>query len=590
LAIRLSGERPEAVASEDLPGRLGGIFARLRQSLPEPRIRHDFRHDFRMRPGAVTALLAICFIAVLLLARWSPAPVSASEMLHRSKAAEAAAAGDGLILHRALNLVERRSGGAAPGARRRIEIWQSGEKGIKALRVYDETDRLIAGAWSWADGSRTIYQRGQREMPPKSQLAAALSFDEVWQWEPSAENFTALVGGVEAAKIVERSATYAIHYQRDHTSGAQGLVRATLTLRRDDLHPIEMTLVAREAGEEREYRMVEASFERRPARSAPAEIFDPEPVLLDPPHARTEETGLEGPARKAAHSPENATSSREAAALRAGELEVEALTLLNKAGADLGEQVSVKRTPDGFLRVEALVETEQRKRELLEALRPIAQKPELRLAIRTVGEAQEQEAKNQRSSTQPSSGAAIIQQVEVEKDTCPACPELSRHFSPAGRQTEEAVRRFADRMLERSSRLLQHAWAIRRLKEGFSGEELRALSPEARARWLALVRSHARALEREAAQMRQALEPIFPPRQFGETGEPAAIPPITEDAALAQNLERLFASSAAVDRAVRSAFATSTETNKTSLQIKESEFWRSLGKIDLLAAAVQRAR
>ena len=58
--------------------------------------------------------------------------------------------------------------------------------------------------------------------------------------------------------------------------------------------------------------------------------------------------------------------------------------LVNQAGADTGEQITVARTSEGQLKIDGLVDTETRKGELLRALWPIAKQSAVRINILTV--------------------------------------------------------------------------------------------------------------------------------------------------------------------------------------------------------------
>src|ERR1044072_3016666 len=68
------------------------------------------------------------------------------------------------------------------------------------------------------------------------------------------------------------------------------------------------------------------------------------------------------------------------------ELEVDVAYLLNRAKADRNEQVNLTRSAGGSLRVEGVVESEQRRNELLQALGPVSNTPAVKIEIRTVAE------------------------------------------------------------------------------------------------------------------------------------------------------------------------------------------------------------
>lgn len=373
------------------PSSLG--LAKLRQTFA------DWR--FWLRPGTVTALVAVLCIAALLFVKLNRSPltpITASDLLRRAVSAEKTfAARTDLVVHRTISLEERRVGPASGSsiggqskngeliARRKIDVWQSAERGVTARRLYDESNALIAGDWRRADGVQTIYHhrvRPQLQLPPGKQSAAPIDFDDVWQLDPTATDFVSILGSLEQAKVREASDTYTVDWNGVGEANARGIVKATLVLSRSDLHAIEQTIAVRQGNEVREYKFIEASFERRAPNTVAPAVFEPEAELLGKAVSDTETRGRADT--------ETITASRAAAAspsAATAELEVEALRLLHQAGADLGEQVSVTRTAEGQLRIQGLVESDKRKNELRSALNSIESYPTVRIEIQTVAEA-----------------------------------------------------------------------------------------------------------------------------------------------------------------------------------------------------------
>src|SRR5260370_32369454 len=149
---------------------------------------------------------------------------------------------------------------------------------------------------------------------------------------------------------------------------------------------------------------MEASFERRaPSPFTPA-VFEPEAELLGP-VVRVPSAGDEKatPPRVEVNPPP--APSR---AVATADLEVEVLRLLNQAGADMGEQVNVTRAADGQLKIQGVVETDQRKAEILHALAPVVANPSVQVEVKTVAEATKQQRQGGTSS-----GQTNVQGVEV---------------------------------------------------------------------------------------------------------------------------------------------------------------------------------
>jgi RNA polymerase sigma factor (sigma-70 family) len=533
--------------------------------------------SFWLRPITMIALLALP-IAVLLLVKLSPSAVSAARLLQRSAAAdEALAAQTDQLLRRTINLEERRGIGGELIARRRVEVWHSAEHKITARRVYDESGALVAGEWRRAGGA-TLYRPGARPRPTREkQETTAISLDNVWLLDPSAKDFISLIGRTDVARIEERPASYVISYSEKETAALplpRGLVRAVLVLSRADLHAIEQTLIVRPANdlELREYRLTESSFERRAPGAVAPTVLEPEPALVGS-EAGTRESDhagtLTAPPRPAiAATPVRATA----------ELEIEALRLLNQVGADLDDQTTLTRTSDGRLEIRGIAETDQRRLEILRALAPVIKHPALKIEIETMSEALRRQQRSQ--ATPP---MVVTQRIEVTRVTIPVHEELLQYFGRERSQADEQIRQFATQILNRSRQALSQAGAIKRLGVRFSPEDLRAVSPEARAGWSDVIRAHARVCEQEIKRLRLELQPIFfRGRASVEEADEIAI---SDDIELARAAERLFELVSANDQVIRSSFAVSTSSAVTT-GIKTPQFSHSMQSAERLAAKI----
>ena len=347
---------------------------------------------------------------------------------------------------------------------------------------------------------------------------------------------------------------------------------AVIVLNRADLHPIEQTLVIRLGSETREYRFVETSFERRPTEEVAPEVFEPDPELLS--------SGVPGGDAE----PESSSASKPPAGLVVAaatlETEVEVLNLLNRVGADITEQLNVTRTADGRLLVEGLVETDKRKQEILNALAPVRNNPAIRIKIQTLEEATRA---LQRQKAQATPGT--VERVEVEKGKLAVDTELRAYFerSSVAGDVDEKIRAFVSRVINRSKGAAFQASALNRMANRFNAEQLKALDPAARAKYLGMLKGYAAAVRRETAALRGELQPVF-----GDVSD-AGGESVTSDADLIASARRLFELASQNDRVIRSAFTISSGGTSVSA-IKSAQFRRSLGQAEALAAAIERAR
>lgn len=564
-----------SISNEYRPRRLPGLAGRLGLLLNS--LRSGVTPQVWLRPATVTTLLAAILLVAATLVYWhvpGPKPTAAALLREATSIEELEAARTDQILHRTISLEERGVGQAVslsnPGdiRRSRIEIWQSAEKGITARRLYDEHGQLVAGDWRRRDGVQTLYHhrsRPQLQLLPEKRAAGQLSFSDVWLQDVSAKGFSQLIGNPEGGGVEELPTAYRISYTADNNSE---LVGATLLLSRADLRAIEETLVIRRGSDVREYHFKEATFERHSPSAVAPRVFEPEQELL----GSEAETRRLGDAETNNSTPDTLNP---APVIATAELEVEVLRLLSQAGADMGEQISVARTPEGKLHVRGLVETTERKNEILRNLSPVATNAAVSIDIKTVAEALKQQPKNRPS------GAVTVENVQSGDNVNSAQMELRRYFAAKDpSRADEQARRFADQMVYRSSLAMRHAWALKRLLNQFSADQLRTLAPESRAKWLTLIRTHAREFEQETKLLRQQLQSIFGVGSLDASDEINVL----DDQTLASAVTRLFALGSSNDAVIRSTFM-STESG-TASGIKSAQFWRSLKSAEAQAAKI----
>jgi hypothetical protein len=283
-----------------------------------------------------------------------------------------------------------------------------------------------------------------------------------------------------------------------------------------------------------------------------------------------------------------------AAAMASAGLELEVLGLLDQTAANLGGQLSVTRSSAGILRVQGIVENKEHKEEILEALSSVIRNPAIRVDVSTVAEAVTRQAR-----AKPSESMAA-RKVEITGNQTPIHEELRRYFAarkqkgllPEAEESPESrvdgeIRRFSSRVMGRSRQALLHAWALKRLAERFSLEELRTLDPQARTKWQAISRNHARAFQIETEKLRTDLQPLF--FQALPLGSVHSEKAITTDAEMLETISRLFELAAAHEKVILKAFTISQE-NEGAASIKTEQFWRSLLRAETLAASLQVTR
>jgi anti-sigma factor RsiW len=356
------------------------------------------------------------------------------------------------------------------------------------------------------------------------------------------------------------------------------IAEAAMTVRDRDRHTIGLRLRVRtpgaDGGEMSEYDVVETAFEVVSLATLGPEIFEDRAAASTEPAAPPAAPPVAGPSpAEPAASPLPSPEAKTAAVAAA--VEVEALRLLNEIGADLGEQLSVKRDAQTRLRIEGIVETAERKSQILQALAPVVASRAADVEIQTVAEAV---AARKRPGAAPAApeGLSVI---EAPSGSVAAEAELQSYFH----ENREALQ-FAARAVSRSQEAMRRLYALRRLSARFSAEELQSFDPETREKWLTLIRSHARAYRQELVGLRRDLRPIFFP---GAVDPPAAEEiGVADLRELARMIETLFALGEGVDRQVLAAFTASSE-GAAAGGVKSPQFWQSLLTAEALSARIQ---
>ena len=205
-------------------------------------------------------------------------------------------------------------------------------------------------------------------------------------------------------------------------------------------------------------------------------------------------------------------------------------------------QITVKRESDGFLYVRGLVETTERKNEILNALQSVRQNPAVRIELDTVAEAVAKQ------KNQPSRTPDKIEDFKTETLTTAAENDLVEHFG-----NEAEAKRFASNTVRRSSQAINYVYAMRRLARQFSAAELKTLSPEAKSKWLGLIVSYARNFKAESEGLSRELGNVFnAPNVSGSAN--VAVNSIDD---LPRAIEMLVSLASNNDRVIRSALTIS---------------------------------
>lgn len=444
-----------------------------------------------LRP-ALAGVALVAALGVFAKLPWRTEPVSAAQILSRARTIEAAATSrPDLVVHRVLQLEERRLPDRVVRMRRRVEGWHSGRRGVTMRRVYDERGRLITADAVRSDGTRTVYAAGQAPRVAGPGELPVLASATVWQWEPSAAAFERLGEVTSAAAVRDEGDRYVLTYDADLDAGADGLVEATLVVAKHPLRPIAQTLVIREGGVAREFHFAETRRAEIPESNVPETRFQPDPELLPPPEAPAAR-----PLERPAAVPKPIVDAR-----AVNRLEVDLLFTLHRLETCLEAPAEIASGANGPLAVTARADAgacRDRVRQAVDSQRD----GDLRASIRFV--------------PPPPHASSSVDVTAAQLEALPAYRTLIARFAAAGLQNPQgpragddaaaiAARAFGTWALEHARRAHEEVLHLDGLTSRWSVEALAALDVDRVARWQDVVRDHARRLRRESEALRVQL-------------------------------------------------------------------------------------
>ena len=523
------------------------------------------------------ALLVVTVIAAFILNQSLVMTVSASELLKNAEDARkhSPASASEPVIHQKIQIRRTKNNGSFDAVN--LETWedtnrkiirQAIEKDGSRHLILDRFENQSAKALNIFENERPLVLTELAQilqlnrMNPSNPLSAA-SF-KAWRDSLSEKNETVshLKDGTESYRLKVVPA--------GEISNGQIIV-ADYSVHATDWTPLKLRLEVKEEGETLTFEIVRQTSEVIALNQVSPEIFPPTqlaklPNVTTSPKENPSLSPSPAVVANATVKPENIATRVPASA----ELEIEILQAISQAKADLGEQITVKRESDGLLYVRGLVETTERKNEILNALQSVRQNPAVRIELDTVAEAVA------RQKNQPSRTPDKIEDFKTETLTTAAENDLVEHFG-----NEAEAKRFASNTVRRSSQAINYVYAMRRLARQFSAAELKTLSPEAKSKWLGLIVSYARNFKAESEGLSRDLGNVFnAPNVSGSAN--VAVNSIDD---LPRAIEMLVSLASNNDRVIRSALTISAGDAQSSA-LKATQFWQSVKNAEALATKI----
>ncbi len=409
-------------------------------------------------------------VAVFLLAAtlwWAygrpPGEPSVAALIEQAVASEAGAISASEAVHRTLTFHVRRADAHAPSSTHRIEAWTRGDTGARAVRAFDQGGHLVAGRWLIDDRDEGI------------ELGL---FDDIWATDLSASAFRQRYMSIGPCTRASDAAAYTLTCERPVATGwfewtipavhaqvtpATVPSRATLVLRRADLHAVRLSLTVSVNGIEQIVTLEEHVHARLPVRDIPAGTFIPETRRLLT-AAPVVEPRLD-------RVPTPATPS----------LEVRLMETVDRLGAS--DYLFVSRAGPNALSVVGLVSTADQKTAVLRAVSAWGAAEVIAVDIQTFEEAAER-------APSRTSGPTELRLLESAVETAPIDAYLRSRMG-SEQDAMPIIRALTPRVLALSERLKRHARALNAFVERFDEQTVATFDPGGARAWQALLGRHA---------------------------------------------------------------------------------------------------
>jgi DNA-directed RNA polymerase specialized sigma24 family protein len=521
-------EAPRKTASLPVPStkpKAESVFARMSRS------RRGMSPRF-----ALAVIMIVAFIlgtsGYVSYRYYDRAPQNADEILNRSIQMESAGL-KGEAEHQILRIDATGADGHAlwQGT---VDVWKENDTGRTMRRLYDARHQLLAAAWHGKDGrsgSSVEANRGDLSGADREIAASTL-----WEQDVSARAFHELVSRQMQIRAVGEDYELA---SASMASGPLHLISATLVIDRD-LHAVGETLRAGNGSSIGEVRFVETDYERRPSSSVPATVFEP----ADRDVHSTEDGKLSSLGSQNNHTLFGSN-------IRLVQLQIAVLYELNKLGADIGEPIEIKKTADGRILVSGTVADNVHKQLIDSALNTLPDRQLLEIRLASQGDFK---IPVRVPHATAHSGVGAYNLVQA---TAPVDALLHEYFAGkglTGDAANSAVAEFSCSALEHGQQALQHAYALDRLGDSFTPNELRAIGPVQQQQWAAMVTRHASALQAELRALHEQLAQLVPggsqlPAPDGDTA------PIGTPENFARSARELLYQTQTMNRAVGAAFS-----------------------------------
>ena len=485
--LRRFEQRLEQFAAESSP------WSRIRSWLSAPG-----------SPGAPRLAFKVACVAVLLLAGWlwlslrQVRTVSASELLERAGSVEAESfrGVERPVIYRELT-VRRSVSGADSSETAKLECWTDTQEKLSRQSGQDSLWRQLT----------EIFEANNMEG------MAPLSVQAYLAWRESA---AVAREKVTVSRWMDGDEVLALEGSTNGSGARNEILEHELVVRAADWHPIRQRLRVRGDPDPIEFELTELDFDVVPFEAVPGHVFADvrEPGDLFPGSGLT--PAARGEQLTAGHPVVPAVSPVEAA-------EAKVRYQLHLMGACRRELVYPLAEPSGRIHVRGVVETSQRRKEIVEALDALGLGHIVRIDIKSVEEAAgaeelfealkgvelRQTVPQAKARPAPARKPAPIRELLMPYFEEQTGDVAARQVQGQQPEVEQRITRLADEAVSLAASALVEAGALRRLADRYGGEALGRLDGPSRRLVLGMARDHAESLGDKIQRNEDLLAPVL---------------------------------------------------------------------------------
>ncbi len=433
--------------------------------------------------GGLAAAAAALLVAIFVMTRSEA--IAASTILDRGRSTEAT-----LLRTRSTPVVHQRLEVSKRGKKASWQIWSAPTKGRYAESV---------GGDDAAVRELKII-RAKNKMDPRRPLSAEAYGD--WRRSANIRSESVTPDRTEGGE-----SGYRIDLTLASSGTPDGILASSLLVRGSDWRPVSERLTVQEGDHEERFEIREIGYEVMAFEQLPASVFAAEAAASPAPASLTPNS-----------LPPPAVSPSPAQLLS---LEIKARYALHRMHACWGEPIEVDTFADG-VRVRGMVDTEDRRRELTQALANLDE-PFLSVTLHASQQGAPAGLTSLEGFPVTSAGSPLSQ----DEAALPVEALLPRGANGERVVAQETVVKLSNEAIQSGRALLMEAWAVRRLLDRYPGLPSAGGADN---RWLveAMVRDHLVSFEQDrdrASEIVHFLQPSLAPSESldAPAGAPQAL-------------------------------------------------------------------